>query len=898
MRKRIRKIYNQVNLFFSASGHYRLIAALISVVVLTGGILSWWTGIKASRELKREFLSIARIIAEAVNPERIEALKGSDEDILSPHYQRLKEQLWLVRKVMPQFGILYILGMKNSDVFFYVDSEAQGSGLYSPPGRVDRGKNAAFHSVVNSGHAAVTGPYNNEKGEEWISAMIPIYSHDDSRPIAVFCLDMDSREWSVKILGHIAAPAFFTVFIAMALFCYLLFYRYYEDSMKRISVSEEYTKLAIEGAGLGTWEWDIRTGNVTSNDRFIELFGYDRDSLCIKLNRWHQLVHPDEVAHLQKILESNLSGGIVSFDEEHRIRHSSGKWIWVINRGKVIERTVNGEPLKIVGTVLDISGRKKSEQALRESEERFRRIFDESPIGIELYGSDGYMLEMNRACLEILGIGHLKKNLKGYSIYDDPNFNASVIDSIKAGEITGLEIEYDFDLIRKTGYYETSRSKKAFLDITVSVVVYDNSISGPEYLIHIQDVTEKKKAGEEKAAFEKRFQTAQRMESLGLLAGGVAHDFNNILGALQGFAEMALDIVEEKLPGNQALTYIRNVILASNRASGLVDQILTFSRKTDSVRNPLDIAVIVKEAVKMIQASMPSNISVKSSISPGCGRVLADPVHIHQVIMNLCSNARHAMSESGGTLSVELARSAFGEKGIPDHDGEYVRLVITDTGTGISGENLGKIFDPFFTTKKPGEGTGLGLSVVHGIVISCDGAVLVDSFHGKGSSFYVYLPDAGHREEAINIPLADAAVTDGRQIRIMLVDDEKPLLGMIMERLAARGFEVTSFSEPLEALEVFRHNPYDYDVFVTDYWMPGMKGSEVEAAVHDCNPDIPVILMSGHEADSAGNYPDVSGKGTVIRKPLIFNEFFAEIKKNVESEKPKNESGNEKNTCG
>lgn len=856
---------------------------VLAILATTGGgFLSWWTGKQAELELKKEFLSRAMVVAGSVNPARVAALKGTEEDLFSTDYHRLKEQLWLVRQVMPQFGILYILAKRDNQIFFMVDSEVQGSEFHSKPGQVYQDAGKSQRLVFETGKETLSEPYKDKWGT-WISAIVPIYSRDTMELVAVFCMDVDSRDWSIKIMEHTLAPVLFTVFISLILFLYSLFYRHYDEAQKRIAATEEYMNLAIEGAGLATWEWDLRTGAIISNERFSQLIGYEGEILEVKLNRWHHLVHPAEKDHLQEKLNDNLTGSIDFFEEEHRLKHNAGHWIWVLNRGRVMERTPDGLPLRIAGTIMDISERKQNEKALKESEARFRRIFEESPIGIELFDAEGVLHQVNRACLDILGV-HDSKEIVGLSAYNDPNLLPAILDSVRGGSLSGFEVAYDFDLVKKHAFYETTKSKISFLDIFASSIAVEGSESESEFLIHVQDITDRKNAEEERITLEKRFQAAQKMESLGLLAGGVAHDFNNILGALQGFAEMALEIVEEKMPVTPVNEYLQQVIKASNRAADLVDQILTFSRKSDSVRKPLDIAVVVKETIKLLRPSIPSNIILESTIAKNCGRVLVDPVHVHQVIMNLCTNARQAIGQNSGTMKIELSRSSFGEKYLNDPEGDYVRLCVKDSGCGIAPENIEKVFDPFFTTKKPGEGTGLGLSVVHGIVISCDGYVFVDSELGKGASICVYFPEAGDKEETLITNQEEIIRVNGRAPRVLLVDNEKSLLGMINERLASRGLEVSGFLDPLSALDCFISRPNDFDIVICNSHMPVLKGMDFVLKAREIVPYIPFILMVGRDSELQPDFFDFPEPGKMIRKPLAFNDLFVSIRNLVEHE--------------
>lgn len=853
---------------------------LVMLAVIFGGFfLTWWTGTRAEKEIKAELMSRARIIAGSVNSGRIANLKGSQEDLSLPDYNRLKEQLCLIRHVIPQYGVLYLLGRQGDEIFVQVDSEIPGSELYSPPGTPYDWSGRPHMAAFSSGKEQLSGPYEESSGK-WMTAIVPIYNRDTSGLVSLFCMDVDSRIWSEKIIKKMLEPVLFTVFITLVLVFYFIFHRHYDNAQRLLALSEEYMQLAIEGSGLATWEWNLVSGNIESNDRFSQLIGYEKSEIMVKLGRWHHLVHPDEKEHLQKILDENLFGQATYFEEEHRLRHKSGAWIWVLNKGRVMERTRDGLPIRIAGTIMDISGRKMSEKALKESEARFRRIFEESPLGIELFNSEAVLIEVNRACLDILGVGSAEE-IKGLSAYDDPNLQSLNFDLVKTSGTTKLNVAYDFDMVKERGHYRTRKSKTSYLDVFVSSMNISEKPEDCEFLVHIQDMTEKIKAEEERQNLEKRLQAARKMESLGLLAGGVAHDFNNILGALQGFAEMALEIVDEQIPDSPAGEYLMHVLKASERASSLVEQILTFSRKTDSIRKPLDIAVLAKETVKLIRPTMPLNIKIESFIANDCGRVLADPAQIHQVIMNLCTNARQAMEENGGILRMEISRSGFGEKYAEDPGGEYVRLVVSDTGGGIAKENFEKIFDPFFTTKKPGEGIGLGLSVVHGIVVSCDGYIMLESTQGQGTSFYVYFPEAGGRSEAGVIASEETLRMDGRPPRAMLVDDERALLGMMTERLSAMGLEVSSFFDPWAALNFFREKHDEFDIVISDSDMTSLSGVELAKKMRQMRPCLPIILMAGRESwqgDDAHAFSGITSPCGVITKPVSFYDLFEYLK--------------------
>ena len=424
----------------------------------------------------------------------------------------------------------------------------------------------------------------------------------------------------------------------------------------------------------------------------------------------------------------------------------------------------------------------------------------------------------------------------------------------------------------------------------------------------ISDIHERKEAEEAKAKLEAKLQQARRMEAIGTLAGGIAHDFNNILFAMLGFTELANDDVPEE---SLARANLDEVLKAGRRAKDLVQQILAFSRQGEQERKPLKIQLIVKEALKLLRASLPSTIEITQSIDKDCGPVLADPSHIHQVIMNLCTNAYHAMRENGGRLEVSLSNVDFGLRSadLEKHHkhsvfpiapnglrtlphcacrlenitaiglspGSYVRLAISDTGHGMDGAVMERIFDPYFTTKETGEGTGLGLAVVHGIVKKYCGDIHVYSEPGKGAAFHVYLPRTRSGDVAPETA-STVPVPKGNE-RILLVDDEEQIIHMMRETLERLGYHVTPRTSSLEALDAFRAQPEKFDLDITGQTMPNMTGADLAQKLMSMRPDIPVILCTGFSEVISEEKARAIGIREYIMKPVVILDLGKAIRR-------------------
>ena len=403
---------------------------------------------------------------------------------------------------------------------------------------------------------------------------------------------------------------------------------------------------------------------------------------------------------------------------------------------------------------------------------------------------------------------------------------------------------------------------------------------GAEYDCTIgYDITERKRT-------EARRRQSQKIEALGALAGGIAHDFNNILTSILGYSQLAAADIPEKSQAYENLLEVRS---AGRRAEDLVRRILTFSRRDEQERQAVEIGPIVEEAVKLMRASLPSTVRLDSKIDPDCGVVMADPTQIHQVVVNLCTNAYQAMGESGGELSVRLEPVQVGpalcRKISGLREGPYVRLSVADTGPGIEPSLREKIFEPFFTTKAPGEGTGLGLSVIHGIAKSHDGAIAVDE-QTAGAAFHVFLPRMDDQVVMSEAPgtRADHSGTE----HVLFVDDEETVARLGRRILTRLGYRVTAVSDPQEALALVREDPSRFDLVVTDVTMPHLTGPQLTAEISSLRPDLPVVLMSGFSNAVTVSKARRYGARAVIAKPFSAEDLGAIVRQALDERSKEN----------
>ena len=368
---------------------------------------------------------------------------------------------------------------------------------------------------------------------------------------------------------------------------------------------------------------------------------------------------------------------------------------------------------------------------------------------------------------------------------------------------------------------------------------------------------------------------SQKIEALGTLAGGIAHDFNNILATIIVNTELAL--LDADGPGRDSLPLILEAV---QRGKDLVKQIITFSRHGEQERRPLRIAPVVREALKLIRASLPSSIEVREDIHESAGIVLADPSQIHQVVTNLCVNAGHAMQGRDGILNIALGAVEVDDLTAPENPeldpGTYAALTVTDTGCGMTPEIMDRVFDPFFTTKKPREGSGLGLSVVHGIVESYGGAITVSSELGRGSCFRILLPQATSSQEQYQAP---SILSPGAGERILLVEDEAAQRERLAVLLGRLGYSVTARQDGSEALAAFETDPGDFDVIVTDQAMPKMSGYQLAEAVSRIRPGIPVVLCTGFSDTVDRERARTIGIREFVMKPFSLSDISATLRR-------------------
>ena len=601
------------------------------------------------------------------------------------------------------------------------------------------------------------------------------------------------------------------------------------------------------------------------NVAYAETLGVEKESILgRRLTEVESIISSDmaEQYHRQDIRLID-SPGIQSYEE--RIRCADG-----VNRDyiffKATFKDADEKVAGLVGIMLDISERKKVEKALAESKNLFDAFMHHLPGLAFMKDLKGNYIYVNESFSQFTD----KQAWDQIGQSDDQVWEAETARLLQANDqkvLTSQAAQSNMETVRLPDLQERYLLTARF------PIFQDNQLFALGGISI--DITQRTQAQQQRQQLELQLQQAQKMEALGTLAGGIAHDFNNILAAIIGYSEIA---VAETENDSSTQGYLKRVLEAGERARALVKQILAFSRQGEIEPKPVQVKLIVKEVLKLLRASLPATIEIEQQIDSDAA-VMADPTQIHQVMMNLTTNAGYAMSDEGGCLTVALVEtmleSDFTDQHTDLQPGPYLKLTVVDTGIGIAPEHLNRVFDPFFTTKPKGEGTGMGLAVVHGIVSSLHGTINVESTKGQGTQFDVYLPIIEDSQAMAVAPVDSLPV--GKE-RILFVDDEVFQTDMLKQMLGLLGYQVTVCNQSPVALDLFKQNPQDFDLVITDMIMPEITGDLLAGEMLKLRPDLPIILATGYSAKITEAKAKALGIRAYALKPLVMEKLAKMIR--------------------
>jgi len=653
----------------------------------------------------------------------------------------------------------------------------------------------------------------------------------------------------------------------------------------------------------GVTDQEMPTNLLAVNDAACRTLGYTRDALLkmtpLEIETIHEpMVQRSQHTDVELLTLSNeeilaQDSKYASRNFQHLIKriHASETVIYdgsfvTKNKHRIpVEITVHhlGKPEdnRIVCTARDITNRKKSRLALLESEQRFEDLFTASPIGVAIYDAQRNLININLACLRSFGSPG-KAEFEKIDMFNNKYLPAEAKDNIARGKTVQCEAVFDFNDLLHTHNVITSRRGKAHFEILFSNMGVNHEHNPLGFLVQIHDITEHREIEAALQLRESQLRQSKKMEAIGTMAGGIAHDFNNILTPILGYSEIGIELTP---PEDRMHKFMEEIRTSTMRAKELVNQILIFSRQSEESEDLIHLTSIIKEVSKQQKTALPKTIKVSCSTKAQRDLVLANPTQIHQVLTNLCTNAAYAMKSAGGELNIHLTNFTMGWRHRHEFPqlkkGNYVRISIKDTGAGIPEKNREKIFDPFFSTKPSGEGTGMGLSVVHGIINSLEGAIALVSEIGKGSTFHVALPlkeSETNEESTVWVP----PKSDNE--RILFVDDEEKITQMANLMLTSLGYKATVTTSSLKALQIFKENPDDFDLLISDQVMPDMTGSELAIKVRSIRPEMPIMICSGFTGKLSGSKAEELGVNKFMVKPITRRDLGESIQELLETD--------------
>jgi PAS domain S-box-containing protein len=590
----------------------------------------------------------------------------------------------------------------------------------------------------------------------------------------------------------------------------------------------------------------------------------DRNGSITMEARWWG-IHPDGSAFCDQSHPAaiTLRTGRPCRDVPMGLVQSNGDVRWISINTTPVFFDDKDNPAAVAISFFDVTESRRAEHALRQGEERFRRLFEEAPVAIQGYSPDGVIHYWNKANEQTYGYTSeeaIGKNLLDLIIPEEMRAVAAEI--IKKGAETGeMPQPMEFSLKRKDG------SRVPVLSAHVAI---QHDGKQTELYCLDSDLTEQKRLQAE-------LQQAHKMEAIGTLTGGIAHDFNNILGIIIGNCELALDDIPDC---NPSYFNLKEIIKAGLRAKDIVRQLLTFCHKSEHQPKPMRLIPILKDVLGFIRASIPATIEIRHDISAVEDTILSESTVVYQVMMNLCSNAAQAMEMSGGTIRISVRNVAVNaqDQGFPSDlkPGKYIQIAVSDTGPGIDPAIIDRIFDPYFTTKLVGKGTGMGLAVVQGIAKSHDGAIAVKSTLNAGATFTVFFPLTDKRPR-VKIDAPDTLQLGDESI--LLVDDEKSIVDMCQEMLTRLGYQVETAMTPLEALEKYKNTPNRFDLVITDMTMPHMTGLQLTKRLKAINPQARIILCTGFSAYITPEKAQAMGIKGYLMKPIVKLEMASLVRR-------------------
>ncbi len=638
--------------------------------------------------------------------------------------------------------------------------------------------------------------------------------------------------------------------------------------LKEIRIEKSLVRTVLDTLPVGVWVADENGRIILGNSANEKIWNSTREVAGSEWLETGKGMAPKDWGFAQTV----KSGQTIE-DQEIDITCFDGARKTILHSAAPI-RNENGNVIGAVGVNQDITERKQAEEALESERAFLSAVFDNIQEAIVICDHAGRLVRFNEAARRLHGVPEKPiapdQWAEHYDLFEKDGHRPLPMEDIPLYRALQGERVQNVEIVvapKHSTPHSLVCNGQALTDETGTII-------GAVVAMH--DITLQKE-------MESRLQQSQKLEAIGNLAGGIAHDFNNILGIVLGNAELAMDDVPDWNPAKESLKEIR---AASLRAKGVVQQILSFARKTMTGLKPLEINGIVKESFRLIRASIPAMIEIQLNLPSKPMIILGDATEIHQIVINLCTNAAHAMKKTGGTLEMEISEVHLDPETAARYEGvgpgDFVRMTVRDSGEGIPDDILTKVFEPYFTTKKLGEGTGMGLAVVYGLVKKCKGAIEIISTPGKGTVVDVLFPKIEAKAPS-DIEMKEALPT-GRE-RILLVDDDEAIVRMLRRMLEGLGYSVEGLTDSVAALDRFRSNPDEFDLVITDMSMPRMSGDQLAAGLMKVREDVPILLCTGHSDRIDGAEAKRVGIAEFAMKPLDKDNLARSVRRVLDSRK-------------
>ena len=860
----------------------RLYGLMAALVVVAGGAASLWLATSEDARMRSELLVQGRLVADTLNPWRIVNLTGVPSELESPDYERIKSQLQLMRSANSKFRFIYLTKqLPDGRVVFLADSESSDSRDYSPPGQVYEEATDTFREVFVTGSETVEGPARDRWGN-WISVLIPIKPAEGAATVALIGIDVDASNWAWDVFEQ-CLPAVALSLLGLSGLTFLsVLLRRSDHARRRIAASEarlaeseERYRIAAENTGQVIYDYLVPSGEIRWSGAIDAVTGYSTQELAgANIRRWEEMIHPDDrgraVALLQQAIITDSP-----YQAEYRLRRKDGAYVRISDRGAFVGHA-DGAGLRMIGAMKDVSQRYQAEEALRRSEQKYRTILESIEEGYFELDLRGSLAFFNTALCRITGLPADQIAGINYREYTTPETAEQMLQVFRrvyqTAKPSGVQ---DFEIIMRDG-------RSIAIDLAASPI-FDPAGKIIGFRGLVRDISERQKAERQRQELEERLQRAQKMKAIGTLAGGVAHDLNNILSGIVSYPDLLLMDLPQDSPLRKPIETIRE---SGNKAAAIVQDLLTLARRGVSVSEILNINDTVLDYLRSPECSKLKSfhplVAIDTRLDDCLLNIIGSPVHLAKTIMNLVSNAAEAMPD-GGTIRIST-RNTYVDQPIKGYDhvaeGDYAVVEVSDAGVGIPAGDLKLIFEPFFTKKKMGRsGTGLGMAVVWGTVKDHKGYIDVHSAEGRGTTFTLYFP-VTRREKA--------AIEDGRPLdrlrgsgeTILVVDDVQQQREIAAAILTQLGYTVRTVASGEEAVDDMQNQCAD--LLVLDMIMEsGIDGLETYRRIMCHRPGQKAIITSGYSETSRVSEAQRLGAGQYLKKPYTIANLGMAVKEEL-----------------